>query len=296
MQVRKVTADTYTWLAARQFLLQRAADLCLQLTLARKSFAPEAIHDLRVACRRLREGFAIFSACFSKSRLAPIRKELKRLTRMLGAIRNSDEALLFFSPLGGEADAGARAESLPIVARLQAERAAEKRTLKRELKKIDPRALLERVDAACSKPLIFKPAGTALFRPVASWILTAIAAREKAIGELLPDALAEKNSSAQHRLRIAVKHFRYRLEFLAPFAGGDYKTVYSNIKEYQEILGRLHDLDVFSNLLAGAGDGPGKSTLKNIISVRRRVAFNEFRKLHKKVPLHKAGDLVRGLL
>jgi CHAD domain-containing protein len=295
--MRGVTVDTHTWLAARQFLRQRADDFYLQLTRAREGFDPEAIHDLRVSSRRLREGIAIFSGCFRKRRLTPIRKELKSLTGMLGAIRNCDEALLFFSPLLNSCDRDSSATVMNIVARLQEERAAEQRKLKRELKKIDPGSLLGRIDDICRNPLIFTPATSALFIPVATCILAAVAVREKNILELLPEALVEEKVTAQHRLRVAVKRFRYRMEFLAPFANSDYKTVYSTIKEYQEILGHMHDLDVFRDLIADPADEAEQNrALENIIIERRRKLFTQFIELHQASPLDKMGDLVRGLL
>jgi len=295
--MKGVTADTHTWLAARQFLLHRADDFYLQLTRARESFDPEAIHDLRVSSRRLREGLAIFSGCFRRRRFAPIRQELKSLTDMLGAIRNCDEALLFFSPLVNTGDRNSTATVMTIVARLQEERAAEQRKLKRELKKIDPGALLGRIDAICSNPRIFDPASNALFLPVATSILQAVAVREKTILELLAEALIEEKVTAQHRLRIAVKRFRYRMEFLAPFANSNYKTVYATIKEYQEILGHMHDLDVFSGLIAAPADEAKENrALNNIIIERRRALFVQFLRLHQATPLDKMGNLVRGLL
>lgn len=295
--MRGITADTHTWLAARQFLRQRADDFYLQLTRVRESFDAEAIHDLRVSSRRLWEGIAIFSGCFRKRQLAPIRKELKSLIALLGAIRNCDEALLFFSALAEKSASRASTTLLTIVATLQAQRIAEQRKLKRELKKIDPGSLLARIDAICSNPRIFAPDSDALFLPVAQFILTAASAREKSVMELLPEALVEGNAPAQHRLRIAVKHFRYCMEFLAPFAGSDYKTVYKTVKEYQEILGQLHNLDVFRSLIAAPADESAKScVLDNSIAERRKGMFHEFLKKNKTVPLHTVGDLVRGLL
>lgn len=295
--MKGMTADTHTWLAARQLLRQRADDFYLQLTRVREGFAPEAIHDLRVSSRRLREGLAIFSGCFRKRQLAPIRKELKSLIALLGAIRNCDEARLFFSVLPEKPAPTVSTQLLTVFATLQEQRDDEQRKLKRELKKIDPGSLLGRIDATCSNPRIFNPASDALFLPVADFILAAVAARGKKVLERLPEALVEENVTAQHRLRIAVKHFRYCMEFLAPFAGRDYKTVYSTVKEYQEILGQMHDLDVFSTLLAASADAPDENRAVGAsIAARRRGMFQKFLHLHEKVPLHTVGELVRGVL
>jgi CHAD domain-containing protein len=114
---------------------------------------------------------------------------------------------------------------------------------------------------------------------------------------LLPEALVEEQVSAQHRLRVAVKRFRYRVEFLAPFANSGYKKVSATIKEYQEILGSMHDLDVFIGLIPDPVDEAEKTRrLRNIISERRSALFKEFIRLQQAHPLDKTGDLVRGLL
>ena len=295
--MRNLTVDTHTWLAARGFLLDRSDDFFLQLTRAREAFDPEAIHDLRVASRRLREGIALFGHCFRKRQLAPLRKELKGLVTMLGSIRNTDEAILFFSNLVENCDTASADAALKIVATLQVQRGEEQRELKRELKKVDPGLLLGRIDGLCGNPRIFNPDARGLFQPIAASLLEAVTVREKAILDLLPEALVEVNVSAQHRLRIAVKHFRYRLEFLAPLASDDYKRVYSAIKEYQEVLGHMHDLDVFSGLTGEITvEERGAMLLHDIISSRRRMLFAEFLHHQATNPLDEMGNRVRGLL
>ncbi|HXE95773.1 MAG TPA: CHAD domain-containing protein [Dongiaceae bacterium] len=295
--MRSLTADTHTWLAARGFLLDRSDDFFLQLTRAREAFDPEAIHDLRVASRRLREGIALFGHCFRKRQLAPLRKELKDLTTMLGSIRNTDEAILFFSNLPENRDSASAGAAMKIVATLQTKRGEEQRELKRELKKIDPGALLGRIDGFCSNPRIFNPDARGLFQPIADCLLEAMAVREKAILELLPEALVEENVSAQHRLRIAVKHFRYRLEFMSPLASDDYKKIYSALKEYQEVLGHMHDLDVFIGMTGEiTAEQSGTMLLHKIINDRRRILFSEFLQHQATNPLDEMGNRVRSLL
>ena len=295
--MRSLTADTHTWLAARGFLLDRCDDFFLQLTRAREAFDPEAIHDLRVASRRLREGIALFGHCFRKRQLAPIRKELKGLVTMLGSIRNTDEAILFFSNLPENRDLASAGAAMKIVATLQEKRVEEQRELKRELKKIDPSALLGRIDDFCSNPRLFNPDARGLFQPIAVCLLEAMTIREKAILEILPEALVEENVSAQHRLRIAVKHFRYRLEFMSTLASDDYRKIYSALKEYQEVLGHMHDLDVFLGLTGEiTAEQSGVMLLHKIIGNRRRTLFAEFLQHQATNPLDEMGNRVRGLL
>lgn len=295
--MRGVTAGTPTWLAVRQILHDRCVDFSRQLTAARESLDPEAIHDLRVSSRRLREGLAVFADCFKKRRLAPIRTRLKELTVMLGLIRNADEAILFFSPLLADCRADTAAVVTEIVAALQERRGAEQHKLTRELQDPALDALPDRIAALCRRPRIFAPGADGLLQPVGSGILAAMALREKAMLALLPEALIRENSTAQHRLRVAVKRFRYRVELLAPFAGSDYKGVYGVIKEYQEILGHMHDLDVFSEMIpAGTGGAGGETALVKTVSARRAKLFTAFVRLNRTDPLQNLGDRLRGLL
>lgn len=286
-----------TWLAARYFLLDRSDDFQQQFTRAKERFDAEAIHDLRVSSRRFRECLAIFADCFRKRRLAPIRTELKNLTAMLGTIRNTDEAILFFSPLSEQCSSGPASAAADIVATLQEKRAAEQKNLKRELIRFDSGSLLRSIAGLRCNPHLFTPAAETLFQPVATYILEAVSTREKTMLELLPEALREENVTAQHRLRVAVKRFRYRVELLAPFASSDYKGVYSIIKGYQEALGHMHDLDVFKEMLAGfPSEAQTAAPLETVIIERRKIFFAEFLRMQSADPLDKTGDLVRGLL
>lgn len=290
--MRRSDAATHTWLAARGLLLNRCDDFYLQLTLVREAFDPEAIHDLRVASRRLREGIALFANCFRKKQLILLRQELKTLTGMLGAIRNTDEAILFFKSM--QQEIGKSPATINMLEILQADRDQQRRALKRELKKLDPGALLGRMDEMCSNPRIFDPAAEGLFEPIITTLLAAIIARSAVLEELLPAALVEENVAAQHRLRIAVKRFRYRLEFLAPFATTGYKELYATVKGYQELLGTMHDLDVFAALATAmipAVDCPEVVTA--VIAARRQQLFAEFLLRNGTSPLDRLGDKVR---
>lgn len=295
--MKGLTAKTHTWLAARFYLRERCDDFFLQVTRVRESFAPEAIHDLRVSSRRLRECLNVFAGCFKKRQVTELRKELKSLTNYLGAIRNSDEALLFFSLLAESAGEETLAALEEIIAALRTRRGREQKGLRREVKRVDPASLLQRIDELCLNLRIFDPDSAALFAPVAETLLIAIAAREQAILAILPDARQETEVAAQHRLRIAVKRFRYRLEFMAPIVSRpDYLEIYSRVKNYQELLGHMHDLDVFVNTVDELlPPPPGAEPLKAIIANRRHDLFTAFLGLSDASPLPLIMTRVRSL-
>ena len=105
----------------------------------------------------------------------------------------------------------------------------------------------------------------------------AIATRGHPIEEFLPPALDEANMRAQHQLRIAVKRMRYRLEILEPLFKSGFPELQRTLKEYQEILGKLHDLDVFAELvLERIPAGVGQRSLLQTITARRSRLYGSF--------------------
>lgn len=295
--MRGVSAGTHTWLAAMGFLRERCDDFSLQVSRVRDSFDVEAIHDLRVSSRRLRELLDVFAGCFSERHVANLRKELKSLTCYIGTIRNNDEALHFFTGLAPSADQESSAALQRIIAELQARRKHEQKALEIELKRVNPFALLVRIDKLCSTMKIFDADSEILFRPVAEVLPSAVAQREKSIMEILPEALQESAVSPQHRLRIAVKRFRYRLELLAPIVSqNDYRETYSAVKKYQELLGHMHDLDVFDQIVDEiVATQTGAGLIKASIARLRHELFSEFMALHADIPLPLIIDKVRSL-
>src|SRR6478736_3714337 len=53
----------------------------------------DAIHDLRVSIRRLRQELRVFQAWFERDRVKRIRRRLRRLMERCAAVRNCDVAV-----------------------------------------------------------------------------------------------------------------------------------------------------------------------------------------------------------
>jgi CHAD domain-containing protein len=291
-----VTAKTRTWHATGKILQERADNFRIHLSRVRESFDPEAIHDLRVSSRRLHEAITIFSKLFKKRRCSPLLEELKALVKSMGSIRNCDEAILFFSNLPEKRTDDIKPTVSRIISTLSENRQQEKLFLHAALDKIDPDSLSAQVKKLCKTPRSSASLEETLKQPVSVTILAALAKREKTLLEILPDALNEENATALHRLRIAVKRLRYRMELIAPFAKGHYSGVYSIIKKYQETLGHIHDLDVFASLSDNLqGESIDGTSLKKLILKQRKKLFTEFIRLNEASPLAEIGDKIRDL-
>lgn len=288
---------TQLWLAAWGVLQDRSDELFRLLDHDCKRLDLESVHDLRVSSRRLREGLSLFAPCFPKRHLTPLRSRLKRLTNILGTIRNTDEALRFFAQLAVELSAPASVAVGQLLLSLQSQRGGERVALKKDLKAISPTELRVRFDHICNKPIIFNAKEVDPLQPVADFLRASIAKREMPLHELYPQACVPENIEAQHRLRIAVKRFRYRMEFFSSLAIQGYVDLYAQTKIFHDILGRLHDLDVFSSRVTDKVPHPlAQQSIQDLIAKKRQELFAEFLRRDAICPVTSLGDRLRRLL
>jgi CHAD domain-containing protein len=272
-----VTAATPLWIAARQLLQSHSREFFRHWVKVAKRFEAEEIHDLRVASRRLREALALFEPCFPGKSLKQIGKQVKQVTDILGELRNTDEALLFFDQLTDAERGEAQPELEALLAHLGQERRAARKLLERDLRALKPKPLKKELEEVLAKPRLFANPHTDPLQPIGSFAETAIVTRALPISQLLPPAREEADAAAQHRLRIATKRMRYRLEILEPLFRCDYEELHAALKGYQEVLGKLHDLDVFSGLLLErTPPGAGQQDLLRAIASRRSKLHADF--------------------
>jgi CHAD domain-containing protein len=295
--MKDLSGTTQLWIAAHALLLERGTDLFRNLDRASRSFDAEAIHDLRVSSRRLREGLALFAPCYPPKHLAPLKRKLQTLTTTMGSIRNTDEALLFFAALAAEGALSGNEAVAELRATLEARRHTENAALRHSLRTFAAMDLHKQFAAKCRQQLIFASQSVDLLQPVAVYLRHSLAARETAVSAGIDQALVKTDVAAQHRLRIAVKKFRYRFEFLASLAPAGYTELYAAIKGYQEVLGKMHDLDMFALLTDEImTDRPVADSVKQVIAQRRGLLLAEFVARNHAVPLATLGDRARSLL
>ncbi len=201
---------------------------------------PEAIHDLRVASRRIRTGLQLCRPALPATVLTGILRPIRRITRKLGRLRNLDEARTFF---------GCSGLNLPILcARLDQMRCDEMRSVSALLHRFPLHEVeaLQRRAVACLGEY-----GTGGGESSLAGHLSRISTRRyRAMIDLLPPAQVPGQVQERHAFRIAVKKWRYLLEFLAQLSGRDYHAALEQLKAYQSVLGDLNDLDEFRQVCA----------------------------------------------
>ncbi len=210
----------------------------------------EFIHRMRVASRRLRAALPLFIDCFPKKQSDRWLNQIKSITRALGAARDADVQLELLKELDEAAtDPRVRPGLRRLSLRIAQERAGHQTAVNAALDALDRANFYTDMEAALQAldPLLLPgtPYPHQLF-------LRAAAALSDRLDEFLayepyvdqPACVAEL-----HAMRIAAKQLRYTIEIFAPLYPGELAPQMQAIKACQELLGDLHDCDVWTTLL-----------------------------------------------
>ena len=263
--------------AAEYLIRQRVAALRRALPAAKDGDA-KSLHQARVATRRLRAALPLFGTGRKADKVA---RCIRRLTRLLGPARELDVSLLILDELERSHDV-----PRPAIDRLRASIADERRRLQEHVRErideFDIQKVRKRAIAVARKGANDKTPGDA--DAVASArertprrARGLAAAIEHAAGMYLPDRL--------HDVRIAIKKLRYTLELDAASRDSRPRNAAAalrTLRNMQDLLGRMHDLEVLIARTRSIQSSPGASTLKMSADLDRLVRRleTECRQLH----------------
>jgi triphosphatase len=216
---------------------------------ARDGKDADAIHDMRVAVRRVRTMLHVLSAAqaFERQPLERLRTRLRALAASLGAVRDAD-VLLVRATEYAVRQPDLSADLAPLRDHLRRQRTRELRKLTRYLASEPYARALDDLAALITGSYGAAPVSNAS-QKVAAFAGGAIWLRyERILGF---DAAVEARDPWQlHRLRIRCKRLRYTLEMFAPQLGAGTAPLIRQLKHVQDDLGELHDAIVAGELVA----------------------------------------------
>ncbi|MBZ5537629.1 MAG: CHAD domain-containing protein [Acidobacteriia bacterium] len=210
----------------------------------------EALHDMRVASRRLREALRIYAGLYPQKKLKQGKRDVRRVTRTLGLVREVDvnvEQLKMWQGQLGEAYA------IPVEYCLAMEQSRQRRLRKKmfaRLDDLDLDTLQADISRLLQRPLWPSPAmedepGGEFTISYVSFARHFVEAGLGLIRTSVEAASSRATLLNYHRLRIQVKKFRYSLELLSrAFDSHRAVRILKQLKTLQDELGALHDCSV----------------------------------------------------
>jgi CHAD domain-containing protein len=219
---------------------QRWRKYVKELRRCRNRCSEESVHDLRVATRRLISTLMIVEILLPDSRVQKLQRRLKRLFDAMSPLRDTQVQLL---ALEKKVEQVPELETLITILKLR-ERSQMRRIGKR-VARIDAAAL-----GAVLRRIKKKLETISASRLKKNVSLTA-ALGEAAEGFIAIASLRERLRISQprtvHRMRIAFKKFRYKVEALQPFLRKVTARQLKAMDKFQTRMGAIQDIEVLSN-------------------------------------------------
>lgn len=192
-------------------------------------FAPDPVHDLRVALRRCRSLADGLRALDPNPAWKQMKKAAKRLFDRLGELRDMQVMEEWVARLGTLDD--------PVTVALLQFLAGRESLLKQEA----AQALSQFDQKRWRGWMTSLPRRAARLRPGSPIFQHLALERWAAAHDLHRLALRNRSQVAFHRLRIGLKRFRYVVENFLPVQHASWSA---DLKKLQDLLGEVHDLDV----------------------------------------------------
>jgi CHAD domain-containing protein len=207
------------------------------------------VHQARIATRRLREAVPVLTTGLKGSKASNARRKIRRLTRALGTVRELDVTLHILDEL-------ARTGTLPrtgiedVRAHVIAERDRRREVMLERLEHVNADKLDRRLASVADA---VEGSEDDAWREVLG---TRLLKRGRLLNTAIDDAGQMYGPERLHAVRIAAKKLRYALELAADSGAASAGPHVRTIKRVQDMLGRLHDLQILQTHVAAVQAAP----------------------------------------
>jgi CHAD domain-containing protein len=229
-------------------ILKRTEVAARQMSVVRENRDVEAVHDMRVACRRLRTALELFEDCASLEKARAWRKAIRRVTRALGEARDIDVQIQFVASfLEGVQEVRLRPGIRRLLLRLRQRRQALQADVIDSLEWLEQKGVLVQIEQALGPVLAHGQLSRADVKgpDVRRRADRAIAARLEQMLGYEPFIEQPEQVEQLHAMRIAAKHLRYAMEIFDPLYSKDFGGTIRTVRQVQTRLGEIHDCDVW---------------------------------------------------
>ncbi|MFN8642866.1 MAG: CHAD domain-containing protein [Candidatus Binatia bacterium] len=225
--------------ATRAIIARHLGRLREALPAVRYGEDPEAVHEMRVAVRRLRTALRLGRAALPVRQREALGRELRWLGSALGPVRDLDVQLANAAWHRQRLAPAARAPIDGLRRALRRDRIAARAALEQALDSTRCARLLLALERAAVAPR--RPVRAAAAEPIAEAGRRAVKRAMRRLRKL-GDGVGELPAAEDlHALRIRAKRLRYALEALKPISGREGRRMTKQLVRLQDVLGRFND-------------------------------------------------------
>ncbi len=238
---------------------------------AEAGFDADAVHDLRVALRRCRSLADGLMAIDPDASWKEMKKAGKKLFQALGELRDMQVMEEWIEKLGATHDAADDPVAVKLRDHIHFREFACKQLALKDLNQFD-RKLWRRRSRELPRRAARVRSGSVVYQHLALEKWTAAY-------DLHKHALRTRSRVALHTLRIGIKRFRYTVENFLP---QQHALWGSDLKELQDLLGEVHDLDVLWSTaveIAAFPDAESRARWLTKVNTEREKRVTRYREL-----------------
>ncbi len=247
-----------------------------------------AIHDLRVASRRLEAVADLICPAPLPAEARKLRRQIKRSRRALSKVRDSDALLERIETLLARKRTARRKAWAVIAKHLRERRKEAFRRAKRKISRAELPAALARLrewlELETPPSLARSQAGAEPARLTAGWLQARIGKAIQEAGATFEARLGRvrerPDAPAAHKARIAAKRARYLAEILRDFGAPESAEAAAWFREVQKRLGDWHDLGLLEEAMIAVAARPGflRDHLDRAFEIERLIVQNRRKK------------------
>ena len=245
---------------------------------------PEALHQARVATRRLRSDLRTFGPLLDEDWSVPLREELRWLGGSLGIVRDIDVLTLRLAATCRRLPETDHYPLQVMMTMLDTEREIRRRALLEAVDEDRYLGLLDRLVDAANNPRLLPSAEDSSRKALLDLARTPFKRLMQTV-KALPDDPVDPDL---HRIRIRAKRVRYAAEAVAPVVGKKARRFARAAAKLQDTLGELQDATVAHEwLLTAAQHHPAVAftagQLAGFELIRAETARNEWKAAWRKL-------------
>ncbi len=214
----------------------------------------EDVHQVRVACRRMRAGMRMFADCFEEKTVADWQKRIKKLLKSFGAARDLDVQIMFLAQQLEDLTKEQKKMRPGIRRMLLRSRQQRDHVQPDVIKAIDTlqkKQVLTGIHLEMEKILfLLKPQKPSIQTPQVH--RCAYEQVRDHVGDLMSRRTTIEDPAdapGHHKMRIAAKKLRYVMEICSQAMDDRLKSAIKTVKKVQTLLGDIHDCDVWDSQL-----------------------------------------------